>query len=85
MDRKTYLGLCSEASELVADIDRKLAELQELEACIDAADRHAAGRSGIKVKAVIAPVDPGDMAAVDEPEFLFEFSADGDKFRALAK
>jgi hypothetical protein len=52
-----------------------LIELQELEACIAAADRQGAGGSGIQVKACIAPVDP--VGAIQEAEFLFEFDADG--------
>jgi hypothetical protein len=74
MNRETYLGLCSEAGLLVADIDRKLIELQELEGCIAVADRQAAGGSGTQVKAGIAPVDP--VGAIQEAEFLFEFDAD---------
>jgi hypothetical protein len=73
MNRDTYLGLCSEAGLLVADIDRKLIELQELEECIAAADKQAAGGSGTQVKAGIAPVDP---VGTREAEFLFEFDAD---------
>jgi hypothetical protein len=77
MKRETYLGLWSEAGLLVADIDSKLAELQELEACIAEMDRQAAGGSGTRVKAVIAPVVP--VFAVKETEFLFKFNADGVK------
>jgi hypothetical protein len=75
MNRENYLRLCSEAGLLVVDIDRKLIELQELEECIAAADRQAAGGSGTQVKAGIAPVDP--VGAIQQAEFLFEFDADG--------
>jgi hypothetical protein len=74
MNPETYLGLCSEAGLLVADIDRKLIELQELEECIAAADKQAAGGSGTQVKAGIDPVDP---VGASEAEFLFKFDAEG--------